>query len=77
VKQKIISLFSGAGGLDFGFEAAGFETSVALDLDRKQPDSGKGMQPFLSAGLRANRSQNLATGFVGMLRACAIPERRP
>lgn len=31
---KIISLFSGIGGLDFGFEEAGFETRVALELDR-------------------------------------------
>ena len=28
-----ISLFSGIGGLDFGFEEAGFETRVALELD--------------------------------------------
>lgn len=31
---KVISLFSGIGGLDFGFEEAGFETRVALELDK-------------------------------------------
>jgi DNA (cytosine-5)-methyltransferase 1 len=30
---KVISLYSGAGGLDYGFEAAGFETVFANDLD--------------------------------------------
>lgn len=32
-KLKVISLYTGAGGLDYGFEAAGFETAVAVELD--------------------------------------------
>ena len=31
---RLVSLYSGAGGLDYGFEAAGFETSVAVEMDR-------------------------------------------
>lgn len=30
---SVLSLFSGVGGLDYGFEAAGFETRVALEWD--------------------------------------------
>lgn len=30
---KAISLFTGVGGLDFGFEAAGFDTAVAVEMD--------------------------------------------
>ena len=30
---KAISLFTGVGGLDFGFETAGFETAVAVEMD--------------------------------------------
>jgi DNA (cytosine-5)-methyltransferase 1 len=32
-KPTVISLFSGAGGLDYGFQAAGFRTSVAVEMD--------------------------------------------
>lgn len=30
---RVISLFTGVGGLDYGFEAAGFETAVAVEMD--------------------------------------------
>lgn len=42
---KAISLFTGAGGIDYGFEAAGFETTVALEMDAACCET-----------LRANRS---------------------
>jgi DNA (cytosine-5)-methyltransferase 1 len=32
-KLRMVSLFTGAGGLDYGFEAAGFETTVAIEMD--------------------------------------------
>lgn len=33
-KYKCISLYSGAGGLDYGVEHAGFETAIAVEMDK-------------------------------------------
>ena len=38
-KPKIASFFSGAGGLDLGFEWAGYEVSYANDNDPKVRDT--------------------------------------
>ncbi len=47
--QKVtISLYSGAGGLDFGFEAAGFRTAVAVEMDQRCAET-----------LRENRAKRL------------------
>lgn len=43
-KPKVISLYTGAGGLDYGFEAAGFDTAVALEMNHDSCET-----------LRANR----------------------
>ncbi|MGV8042616.1 MAG: DNA cytosine methyltransferase, partial [Thermoanaerobaculaceae bacterium] len=43
--RKALSVYTGAGGLDLGFEAAGFETVAAVEID-----------PEAVATLRANRA---------------------
>ena len=42
VNMNLISLFSGAGGLDKGFHKAGFKTMVANEFDKQNIDPGKG-----------------------------------
>ena len=42
---KVISLYSGAGGLDYGFEAAGFRTAVALEMNHDSCETMRQSRP--------------------------------
>lgn len=54
--KKLVSLFTGGGGLDLGLEAAGFETLLAVDIDEhscisleaNKENCAKSGKPFLS-----------------------------
>ncbi|MBQ6676089.1 MAG: DNA (cytosine-5-)-methyltransferase [Ruminococcus sp.] len=46
-KPKVISLFSGAGGLDIGFESAGFSIAVAVEVDPSCCDTLRTNRPNL------------------------------
>ena len=46
-KRKVISLFSGAGGMDIGFENAGFEIAVAVEMDPSCCDTLRTNRPNL------------------------------
>ena len=42
----VLSLFSGAGGLDLGFEAAGFEVSATVEMDRWACETLRANRPW-------------------------------
>jgi len=46
--NKIISLFSGAGGMDIGFGMAGFQTAVAVEYDKSCCETLKKNNPSLA-----------------------------
>ncbi len=44
-KPKLISLYSGAGGLDYGFEAAGFQTGACVEMDHDSCETLRASRP--------------------------------
>jgi DNA (cytosine-5)-methyltransferase 1 len=58
---KAVSLYTGVGGLDFGFEAAGFETAVAIDND-----------PVACRIVRLNRSWPVLEGDIDGISSATI-----
>jgi len=61
--MKAVSLYTGVGGLDFGFEAAGFDTVVALDID-----------PVACRTIRLNRSWPVLEGDIDDISSESILE---
>ena len=70
--RSVISLFTGAGGLDFGLEHAGFETRVAVEMDNWccQTIRANRKWPLLE-----NRLENVSTEEI--LQAAGLKKKEP
>jgi len=68
---KIVSLFSGAGGLDLGFQKAGYEVVLAVDCDHWAVETHKAAFPG-SMSLQADLVELGVDGFLKILKPLLV-----
>ena len=75
VKPRLISLYSGAGGLDYGFEAAGFDTGVAVEMDHDCCETLRRSRPHWAVIERSIFASSRAYGRAANALSCARRNR--
>lgn len=68
--MKVLSLFSGAGGLDLGFKSAGFEIPIANEFDKKIWDTYEFNHPeteLIKKDIREINAANFTDTFDGII----------
>ncbi len=68
--MNILSLFSGCGGLDLGFEKAGFQIAIANEFDPKIWETYKVNHPktkLLECDIKKVKEKDLSTNFDGII----------